>query len=92
VPQFWRDEVAVSEAAVLDRVTLVGHCRAADANRLAVAQHHDGKLAILDAGVVAVIPDRQTERRAASERDWLPGLEQQNETLCVSSSCDMRAR
>jgi hypothetical protein len=70
VRRFWRDEVAVT----LDRVSLVGHCQATDANLLAVAQHHDGKLAILDAGVVAVIPDRQTERRAASERGWLRAL------------------
>jgi hypothetical protein len=34
VPRFWRDEVAVSEAAVLDRVTLVGHRQAADANQV----------------------------------------------------------
>jgi hypothetical protein len=47
----WRDEVVLTEAAVLDSIAVVGHCQA-DANLLPVAQHHDGNLATLDAGVV----------------------------------------
>jgi predicted nucleic acid-binding protein len=50
--RFWRDEVAPTEAAVLDSIALVGHCQATDANLLAVAQHHDGNLATLVSGVV----------------------------------------
>jgi toxin-antitoxin system PIN domain toxin len=52
--EFWSDEVAYS-GAMLSRV--VGHRQVTDAYLAALARHHRGRLATLDAGLAGAHPD-----------------------------------
>jgi uncharacterized protein len=61
--QFWRDEISPLEAAVFSSVALVGHRQVTDAYLLALAQHHDGKLATLDGGIAELIPAQKDRSR-----------------------------
>jgi uncharacterized protein len=58
---FWSDDVKPTKASTFDSLALVGHRQVTDAYLLALAQHHQGKLATLDGGVVELIKD-QAER------------------------------
>lgn len=53
--RFWSDEVTPTKAATFDSLALVGHRQVTDAYLLALAQHHKGKLATLDRGVVELV-------------------------------------
>jgi uncharacterized protein len=61
--RFWRDEVTPMEAAVFSSIALVGHRQVTDAYLLALAQHHDGKLATFDAGIAELIPVHKDRAR-----------------------------
>jgi uncharacterized protein len=61
--RFWRDEVMPMEAAVFSSIALVGHRQVTDAYLLALAQHHDGKLATFDAGIAELIPVHKDRAR-----------------------------
>jgi toxin-antitoxin system PIN domain toxin len=61
--RFWSDEVTPTRAATFDSLALVGHRQVTDAYLLALAQHHKGKLATLDGGVVELIKDHAERSR-----------------------------
>jgi toxin-antitoxin system PIN domain toxin len=61
--RFWRDEISPLEAAVFGSIALVGHRQVTDAYLLALAQHHDGRLATLDAGIAELIPMHKNRSR-----------------------------
>lgn len=61
--KFWPDEPAVTDAAPFTSLALVGHRQVTDAYLLALALHHDGKLATLDRGVPELIAERAERAR-----------------------------
>ena len=61
--RFLTADIAPIEAPVLGSFTLVGHRQVTDAYLLALAQHHDGKLATLDKGVAELMPDNEQRAR-----------------------------
>jgi toxin-antitoxin system PIN domain toxin len=61
--QFWPDVVTPVEATVFTSVALVGHRQITDAYLLALAQHHKGKLATLDAAVAELVRTREERSR-----------------------------
>jgi toxin-antitoxin system PIN domain toxin len=61
--RFWSDEITPTKAATFDSLALVGHRQVTDAYLLALAQHHKGKLATLDGGVVELIKEHAERSR-----------------------------
>lgn len=49
--QFWPDDLPLAEALANSQLHIVGHQQVTDAYLLALAMHHDGKLATLDKGI-----------------------------------------
>jgi toxin-antitoxin system PIN domain toxin len=62
-PRIWSDEVTPTKAATFDSLALVGHRQVTDAYLLALAQHHQGKLATLDGGIIELIKEHAERRR-----------------------------
>jgi toxin-antitoxin system PIN domain toxin len=53
--QFWPDGASPTVATAFASLSLVGHRQVTDAYLLSLAQHHNGKLATFDRGVVELI-------------------------------------
>lgn len=53
--EFWADDIAPTTAASFSSLVLVGHRQVTDAYLLALAQHHQGKLATFDQGISDLI-------------------------------------
>jgi toxin-antitoxin system PIN domain toxin len=60
---FWTDEVTPTKAATFDSLALVGHRQVTSAYLVALAQHHKGKLATLDGGVLELIKEHAERSR-----------------------------
>ena len=54
--RFWSDDIAPVDAPGFRSVALVGHRQVTDAYLLALAEHHHGRLATFDRGVVDLLP------------------------------------
>ena len=60
--EFWEGMPAASESDSLGASLVQGHQQVTDAYLLAVAQHHNGRLATFDAGVATLLP-RPSQRQ-----------------------------
>lgn len=60
--EFWADDLSIAETAVIPWPHVVGHRQVTDAYLLGLAQSHGGKLATLDGGVSALLPDAKEQR------------------------------
>jgi len=54
---FWTDEIGLAEAVQPFRRRIVGHRQVNDAYLLGLAIHKGGRLATLDRGLLALLPD-----------------------------------
>lgn len=61
--RFWGDEVGFAEAVKTFRQRLVGHRQVSDAYLLGLAIHNNGRLATLDRGVLALLPEDHPHRK-----------------------------
>ncbi|HET6654911.1 MAG TPA: TA system VapC family ribonuclease toxin [Gammaproteobacteria bacterium] len=61
--RFWPNDIAVAGRGPFASLAFVGHRQATDAYLLALAQHHEGKLATLDRGIVELIAERDQRAR-----------------------------
>lgn len=55
--EFWPDDLSVAEADNISWSHVFGHRQVTDAYLLALAKHHNGKLATLDEGIAAFVHD-----------------------------------
>ena len=62
--QFWTDDVELARPKLFNRQQLVGHRQVTDAQLLALALRHDGRLATLDSAIRRLVPSgyRSEER------------------------------
>ena len=61
--RFWGDEIGFAEAVKTFRQRLVGHRQVSDAYLLGLAIHNNGRLATLDQGVLALLPEDHPHRK-----------------------------
>jgi len=59
---FWSDEIGLAEAVEPFRRRIVGHRQVNDAYLLGLAIHKGGRLATLDRGLLALLPDDSEHR------------------------------
>jgi predicted nucleic acid-binding protein len=69
--QFWSDDLNLADRHLPSTSHLLGHRQVTDAYLLGLAIQHNGKLATLDQGVAALIPD--------------PAIQQKHLTVIVDS-------
>jgi uncharacterized protein len=60
--QFWPDEIGLPEAVVPFQQQIVGHQQVTDAYLLGLTMHNKGKLATLDRALLALLPEKSTQR------------------------------
>jgi len=60
--EFWADELSLAETKLIDWPHVVGHRQITDAYLLGLAKSHGGRLATLDGGVSALLPDVEEQR------------------------------
>jgi uncharacterized protein len=60
--KFWADEISLAQAVEPFSRRLEGHQQVTDAYLLGLTIHKKGKLATLDRGVLALLPNRSPER------------------------------
>jgi predicted nucleic acid-binding protein len=60
--RFWADEISFVQAAAPFAKRLEGHQQVTDAYLLGLAMHKKGKLATMDRGVLALLPNKSPER------------------------------
>jgi uncharacterized protein len=60
--QFWPDDIGLLEAVARFESRIVGHQQVMDAYLLGLAIYKKGKLATLDRGLVALLPEKSLER------------------------------
>ncbi len=60
--QFWADEISFVQAAAPFAQRLEGHQQVTDAYLLGLAMHKRGRLATMDRGILALLPNKGPER------------------------------
>ena len=60
--EFWPDDLSLVETDTIGWPYVVGHRQVTDAYLRALAQAHGGKLATLDGGVAALLPDANEQQ------------------------------
>lgn len=61
--EFWPDSLEVPAVAELSETGLSGHRQVTDAYLVALARHHDGRLATFDRGIAGLLSDSRERER-----------------------------
>jgi len=85
--EFWFDDIAPTGAASFASLALGGHRQVTDACLLALAQHHDGKLATFDHGIADLISAVQDRSSHVAVVDGIRYRARHHPGLDVASLC-----